>query len=75
MGDVFGRNAGIAFVQAKPELKSGSKSRGICGHKAADFSSKLTEGAPCQHPTPFLRQQALHQELGGWREKNGSIKL
>lgn len=56
-------------------FKAGGKAKGFVGIRQQIGSSELSEGASCQLPTPFLRQQAQHEELGGWREKNGNIKL
>lgn len=56
-------------------LKVGQKAKEFVDIRQQIFSSELSERASCQHPTPFLRQQAQHEELEGWREKNGNIKL
>lgn len=67
----------LALLLFKQNLnfEAGQKAKEFVDIKWQIFSSELSEGASCQHPTPFLRQQAQHEELGGWREKNESIKL
>lgn len=65
----------LVLFKQNLSFEAGQKGKGFVDIRQQIFNSKLSEGASCQHPTPFLRQQAQHEELGGWREKNGRMKL
>lgn len=71
-------NAGVAFVQAKPELKSRLKSQGICGHKVADFQLRAVWGSLLSASHSFSQTAGTAWGLGRvegekWKHKTEDV--
>lgn len=71
-------NAGVAFVQAKPELKSRLKSQGICGHKVADFQLRAVWGSLLSASHSFSQTAGTAWGLGRvegekWKHKTENV--